>query len=275
MKKLLFTAIYLLMSAGVICQNVPKLVTVYSTSENSNQRLTLTDNIIFSDKQTDADVSVFVNPAKTFQTMLGIGGAITDESAEVFSKLPVDKQKEFLEAYYDSNKGIGYSLARTHINSCDFSSESYTYIAEGDKELKSFNVRHDKVFRIPLIKQAIKMANNKLVVFASPWSPPAFMKDNNNMLQGGKLLPEYYQAWANYYVKFIKAYQQEGIPIWGVTIQNEPMAAPVWESCIYTAEEERDFLKNFLGPTMAKNGLSKKISSYLIIIAILSIKEPM
>ncbi len=246
------------MSAGVICQNVPKLVTVYSTSENSNQRLTLTDNIIFSDKQTDADVSVFVNPAKTFQTMLGIGGAITDASAEVFSKLPVDKQKEFLEAYYDSNKGIGYSLARTHINSCDFSSESYTYIAEGDKELKSFNVRHDKVFRIPLIKQAIKMANNKLVVFASPWSPPAFMKDNNNMLQGGKLLPEYYQAWANYYVKFIKAYQQEGIPIWGVTIQNEPMAAPVWESCIYTAEEERDFLKNFLGPTMAKNGLSKK-----------------
>jgi glucosylceramidase len=149
-------------------------------------------------------------------------------------------------------------LARTNINSCDFSSESYTYIAEGDKELKTFNVQHDKAFRIPLIKQAMKMTNNKLVVYASPWSPPAFMKDNKNMLHGGKLLPEYYQAWANYYVKFINAYQQEGIPIWGLTIQNEPMASQTWESCIYTADEERDFLKNFLGPTMAKNGLSNK-----------------
>ena len=84
------------------------------------------------------------------------------------------------------------------------------------------------------------------------------MKDNNNMLHGGKLIPEYYQAWATYYVKFIKAYQQEGIPIWGLTIQNEPMASQTWESCIYSAEEERDFLKNFLGPTMAKNGFSNK-----------------
>ena len=84
------------------------------------------------------------------------------------------------------------------------------------------------------------------------------MKDNNNILNGGKLLPEYYQPWANYYVKFINAYAKEGIPLFGLSIQNEPMATQKWESCIYTAEDERDFLKNFLGPTLQKNGLGDK-----------------
>jgi len=242
----------------MFCQNTPKNILVYSTSENSNQRLAVTDLVNFSDSTSESDVSIFVNPSKTFQKILGFGGAITDASAETFAKLSKDKQRELLEAYYDTVKGIGYTLARTTIHSCDFSSESYTYITEGDKSLSTFNIQHDKVFRIPLIHQAQKATNNKLLVYASPWSPPAFMKDNNNMLRGGKLLPEYYQAWANYYVKFIKAYQQEGVLIWGLTIQNEPIAAQTWESCIYTPEEERDFLKNFLGPTMVKNGLSEK-----------------
>ncbi|HEV2715925.1 MAG TPA: glycoside hydrolase family 30 beta sandwich domain-containing protein, partial [Terriglobales bacterium] len=101
-------------------------------------------------------------------------------------------------------------------------------------------------------------AGGKLVIFGSPWSPPAFMKDNNNMLHGGRLKPEFYQSWAIYFTKFIKAYQQEGIPIWGITIQNEPMATQTWESCIYSAEQERDFLKNNLGPTMHREGLGDK-----------------
>ena len=102
------------------------------------------------------------------------------------------------------------------------------------------------------------MAGGKLTIYASPWSPPAFMKSNKSMLQGGKLLPEFYQPWADYYTKFIRAYEKENIPIWGITVQNEPMAKQTWESCIYTAEEERDFLKNYLGPTMQKEGLGDK-----------------
>jgi len=81
------------------------------------------------------------------------------------------------------------------------------------------------------------------------------MKDNNDMLHGGKLLPEYYDAWALYYTKFIKSYRDEGVPVWAITIQNEPMATQIWESCIYQADEERDFLKNHLGPTMVREGL--------------------
>ena len=105
-------------------------VKVYTTASNSNFRLAVTDNLEF--KQTpqplESEVSVFVNPQKQYQSFLGIGGAITDASAEVFAKLSADKQQEILEAYYDKDKGIGYTLARTNIHSCDFSSGSYTYV---------------------------------------------------------------------------------------------------------------------------------------------------
>lgn len=237
-----------------------KTIKVYSTADASDLRLSLTSEVKFRElrQPLENQISVFVNPARTFQSFLGIGGAITDASSEVFAKLPKARQQELLEAYYSKDKGIGYTLARTTIHSSDFSSASYTYITEGDGDLGSFSIDHDKQFRLPLIKRAMQMAGGQLTIFASPWSPPAFMKDNNSMLQGGKLRPEFYQPWANYFVKFIKAYEKEGVPIWGVTIQNEPMATQRWESCVFTAEAERDFVKNNLGPTFEKNGLGGK-----------------
>ena len=210
-----------------------------------------------SHQPTEGEISVFVNPAKQFQTFIGIGGAFTDASAEVFAKLSPAKQEELINAYYSEEQGIGYKLARTTIHSSDFGSESYTYIEEGDKSLETFSIERDKQLRIPLIKRAMAKAGG-LTLYASPWSPPAFMKDSNSMLRGGSLLPEYYDSWARYYTKFIKAYEAEGIPIWGITIQNEPMAIQRWESNIYTAEQERDFLKNHLGPVMHEQGLADK-----------------
>lgn len=237
-----------------------KTVTVYTSADSSDLRLTKTADLQFKElrQPLETQLCVFVNPDKTFQTFVGIGGAITDASAEVFAKLTPEKQQEFLNAYFSKDKGIGYTLVRTNMNSCDFSSGSYTYIQEGDKELKTFNIQPDKQFKIPLIKKAMAMIGNKASFYISPWSPPAFMKDNKNMLYGGKLLPEYRQAWANYYVKYINALEKEGLPVWGLTIQNEPMAKQIWESCIFTAEEERDFLKNYLGPTLQKAGLGNK-----------------
>jgi glucosylceramidase len=235
-------------------------VAVYTTAEKGDLRISATDTLTFKPlgQPLETQVCVFVDPSRTYQTFLGIGGALTDSAAETFAKLPADKQQEVLDAYFDPRKGIGYTFARTNIHSCDFSSESYTYVAEGDRELKTFSVAHDRRFRIPFIKRATAAAGGALTLFASPWSPPAFMKDNNNMLRGGKLKPEFYQAWADYFVKFIKAYQAEGVPVWGVTIQNEPMATQKWESCIFTDEEERNFLKNHLGPTLRRAGLGDK-----------------
>jgi glucosylceramidase len=235
-------------------------VTVYTTAENSNLRLTQTAVLNFSayGQPFETEPAVFVDPNKKFQTFLGVGGALTDASAEVFARLPKNKQQELLEKYYDVNKGIGFSLARTNIHSCDFSSDTYTYVKENDIALKSFSVAHDQQYRIPLIKQAIAAAGGKLPMFVSPWSPPGWMKDNKDILHGGKLLPAYYQSWANYYIKFIKTYQEIGIPIWALSVQNEPMAKQTWESCNYTAEEETNFIKNYLGPTLVKSGLGDK-----------------
>lgn len=258
---------WLTLIAMVICiQSIsfaqPKTngLSVYTTAQNTTYRLTLTDTLHFKyfGQPLETDICIFVDPKNSFQTVLGIGGALTDASAETFAKLPKAAQQEFLKAYYDPNSGIGYTLGRTNIHSCDFSSDMYTYTASNDTSLKTFTLDHDKKYRIPFIKQVIAAAGGKLTMFASPWSPPAWMKDNNDMLHGGKLLAACRQSWANYYVRFIKAYEKEGIKIWGLTVQNEPMAKQSWESCIYTAEEEKDFVKNYLGPTLEKNGLKDK-----------------
>lgn len=237
-----------------------KKVKIYATAMDTNLRLTNVGQVEFSDfgQPVETQVCVFVDPSQTFQKVLGIGGAITDASAETFYKLSEDRQAEVLDAYFSKDKGIGYNLIRTNIHSCDFSSASYTYVNDGDAELTSFSIEADKKFRIPFIKAAIEKAGGDVVFYASPWSPPAWMKDNNSMLQGGKLKKEYYQNWAEYFVKFIQSYEAEGIPVWGVTIQNEPMAKQTWESCIWTAEEERDFLKYNLGPTMHNSGMAGK-----------------
>ena len=235
-------------------------VEVYITARDTGQRLANAGDAVMAAGLPvgEKDEYIFVDPAKTYQTLLGIGGALTDASAETFYKLPATSQQELLRAYFDPQAGIGYTLGRTHIHSCDFSSESYTYIKDGDQKLDSFDISHDLKYRIPFIKAALAKAGPQFTLYASPWSPPAWMKDNNNMLHGGKLKPEDYEPWARYYGKFINAYEKEGIPIWGLTVQNEPLANQTWESCIYTAAEERDFIKNYLGPALWEAGLKDK-----------------
>jgi glucosylceramidase len=237
-----------------------KQVKVYTTAQNTTYKLTETEQLNFKNyaQPVETEISIFVDPDKKFQTILGIGGALTDASAEVFAKMTKAQQQELLTAYYNPQKGIGYTLARTTIASCDFSSGSYSYVAANDASLKTFNVDHDKKYRIPLIKAAIAAAGGKLTTYVAPWSPPAWMKDNNKLVGGGKLLPQYRQAWANHTIKFIKAYEALNIPVWGLSVQNEPMATQKWESCIFTAEEERDFIKQYLGPTLVKEAMAGK-----------------
>src|SRR5882724_10470473 len=168
----------------------PGKVQVYLTAKKTGQRLARAGDLTFVNmpQPTEKQPAVFVDPAQAGQTMLGIGGALTDAAAETFYKLPKDKQQEVLRAYFDPANGIGYSLGRTHINSCDFSSESYTYVTNGDRELKSFDISHDQKYRIPFIKEAMGTAGKDFHLFISPWSPPAWMKSNQDVLHGGSLL---------------------------------------------------------------------------------------
>lgn len=244
-------------AAAAITLHAAPSVEIYVTAKDSNQRLSRSSAVFAAaGTVTEKQPVVLVDPDKAFQTVIGIGGALTDASAETYAKLPPAKQAELIRAYYDPEVGIGYTLGRTTIHSCDFSSGSYTYVAEGDAALASFSIAHDQTYRIPLIKAALAAAKGKLTLFASPWSPPGWMKDNGSMLQGGKLKPEFRATWAQYVAKFLQAYTAAGIPIWGLTVQNEPMAVQKWESCVFTAAEERDFVRDHLGPTLQRQGLA-------------------
>ena len=193
----------------------------------------------------DPAASLYVNPAKPFQTLEGFGAAFTEASAVTWQKLSPARQVELLRAYFDVEQGHGYTLCRVHMNSCDFALGNYAHAdVPGDVGLDSFNIDRDRQALLPMIHAAQAVAGRPLQLLASPWSPPAWMKSNGQMNQGGHLLPEYRDAWARCYVKFIEAYAAEGVPIWGVSVQNEPEAVQSWDSCIYTAEEERDFVRD-------------------------------
>ena len=191
-----------------------------------------------------------------YQSVLGFGGAFTESAGYNYSMMDEKTKQEFIQLYFDPEKGISYNFGRAHINSCDFSLDIYDYVEKGDKTLETFSIERDKKYIIPLIRDAMKACSDELVLFASPWSPPAYMKDNHNMTGGGSLLEEYKKIWALYYAKYIKAYAQEGIKISAISIQNEPIAKQTWESCYYTPEDEKTFIRDYLIPVLDEEGLS-------------------
>ena len=209
----------------------------------------------------ETETAVFVDTRQRYQEVFGFGGAVTDAVAEVYAKLTPSARQAYLKAYFDPREGLGYNVLRTTIHSSDFSSGSYTYVKDGDRSLASFSIEHDMRHRVPLLRASLAAATaqgTQMRVFASPWSAPAWMKSNKNMLQGGSLLPENRDLWANYIVRFVQAYEKAGIPLWGLSVQNEPMAKQRWESMIYTAEEETRFLGDHLGPALARAGMQDK-----------------
>lgn len=188
-----------------------------------------------------------------YQKVLGFGAAFTETSAYNYSLLSREKKRQITEAYFDTEKGLGFNFCRTHIHSCDFSLGRYTYADENDKELKSFSIDRDRKYIIPFIREAGKKAEN-LMLFASPWTPPAWMKDNHEFCHGGRLLKEYYQTWADYIVRYVTEYGKEDIHFFGLTVQNEAAACQTWESCLYTAREEGEFVHGYLRPALDKAG---------------------
>ena len=234
-------------------------VKIVTTNSNENQ-FWQTEEVELAQME-DCMKVVNVYPELCEQTIVGFGGAITEASVHSYSLLDKEEQKKVVDGYYGKD-GLCYNLARVHLNSCDFALGNYTYIEEGDDKLETFSIEHDKKQIIPFIKEAVAAAKvchgdeEGLKFLSSPWSPPAFMKTNNEMNHGGKLKEEYYQTWADYYVKYIQEYAKEGIKISFVTIQNEPAAVQTWDSCIYEAEDEGIFARDYLAPAFKKAGLS-------------------
>jgi glucosylceramidase len=231
---------------------------VIQTAKNTGDRFADKGYATVANQNDEQKIVMNLDPETKYQSFMGFGGAFTEAAAYTLAQIPEDERLKIIDSYFNQETGLGYSLARTHIHSCDFALENYTYVEENDVELKTFSIEREQKYVLPLIRDAVKARGEDLTILSSPWSPPAWMKTNNEMNNGGKLKPEFYSTWALYYTKYIKAMESEGIPIWGITVQNEPEATQVWDSCRYTAEEERDFVKNHLGPVMEKEGLGDK-----------------
>ncbi|MFT6333341.1 MAG: glucosylceramidase [Halioglobus sp.] len=208
-------------------------------------------------------VRVSLNPEVTYQTITGIGGSFTESSAYLLNRLGDVNRKKVINAYFGDD-GAKYSLTRTHINSCDFSLSNYSYApTPGDKDLADFSIKEDEDDLIPMIKDAMAVSSEGFKIISSPWTAPPWMKDNKKWV-GGKLLPEYYDSWSLFFSKYIDAYKSEGIDIWGVTVENEPLGnGNNWESMHYSADEMTAFVNDHLGPSLESNGHSHiKILGY-------------
>lgn len=231
-------------------------ITKYETNLSKFKFLKKTEKIDFNKDLNDLENNLIIlYPEVTYQEVIGFGGAFTEAAGYCFSKLPKQTQNQFIKDYF-SAEGINYSLCRTHIGSCDFCLDTYSY--SNNESLSDFSIERDKKYLIPLIKKAQEV-NKNISLVATPWSPPAFMKDNNRLKRGGKILDKYKTLWAEYLVKYIQEYQKEGINIDYMTIQNEPKASQFWESCIYTAKEEQEMIKNHIVPTFKANNISVKL----------------
>jgi len=202
-----------------------------------------------------AEFSVInIHPEIQYQEIKGFGGAITESSGYTFSRMSQERQEQILDAYFGPS-GNNYSVVRTHLDSSDFSLSTYEAVPTDDPTLESFSLARDDQYILPLMRRAQERRGAPLEVMLSPWSPPAYMKTNASRVRGGSLKPEYRTTWARYIARYVSEYRGLGFDVNRITIQNEPEATQVWDSCRFTPEEERVFLRDHLHPALVAAGL--------------------
>ncbi|MBI9059308.1 MAG: glycoside hydrolase family 30 protein [Labilibaculum sp.] len=249
--------LFILVLMGCNAKQNKLSVDVYETSASGNKLTKITE---FS--AGNEAVTIQILPDEKYQEIIGFGGSFTESSAYLLNQLSKENRELILDAYF-SDKGAKYSLTRTHINSCDFSVSNYSYapIAD-DMMLENFSVEEDKDDIIPMIKEAMAISEDGFKILSSPWTAPPWMKDNKDW-KGGKLLPKYYDTWALFFSKYIEEYKKEGIDIWGLTVENEPLGNNSnWESMHFSPEEMVEFVSKHMGPKLKEDGHDVKILGY-------------
>jgi glucosylceramidase len=237
-------------------------VQVVESSEQRNMVLEEKPAIEFGAERSP-ELTIHVNDAVRYQQMDGFGASLTDSSAWLlWNKLPEAQRMATLEKLFDPAKGIGLSVLRQPMGASDFALKLYSYddvpAGDADAELKRFSIEHDRAYILPILREA-RTINPDLKIIASPWSPPGWMKTSDSMIQGS-LLPASYDSLANYFVKFVRGYGAEGVPIYAITMQNEPLNVPTnYPGMNMTAGEQTVFLRDFLGPAFQKANIHSKI----------------
>ena len=215
----------------------------------------LREDMNFSEKIQEKETRIVnLYPGAVGQTVCGFGGAVTDAAGYVYSLMPEELKRQLMDLYFGDD-GLSYRILRVPIDSCDFSLEMFESMSEPDETFKSFSMERELKYILPMLKDAKATAHGDISLMLSPWSPPAKWKDNNDRKHGGKLLPQYRALWAEYIIHYVTEFEKRGFPVAYLTVQNEPKAVQPWDSCVYTDEEEKQFIDDFLKPTLTRTGL--------------------
>ena len=223
---------------------------LYTTKKNVQL-----ENKILLFKRDDGEENQVLNIYEdvSYQTLESFGGAITDAAGYVFSLMSPEQQDEMLEKYFAEDE-MRYERVRIHMDSCDFSTRMYEADPhESDAELENFSFADTERYILPLLEAAERKAGKKLKIMLSAWSPPAYMKTNGARKKGGSLKPEYCERWAEYLCRYIEEFKKRGFLIERMSVQNEPKAVQEWDSCVYTPQEEKIFLRDYLAPALKRH----------------------
>ena len=208
--------------------------------------------VLFQSGETENKV-INLYPEITYQTFDGFGGAITEAAGFTYNQMDRNQKQALMYAYFGKDR-MNYQFVRIPIDSCDFSIGQYE--ASSRPDFSDFSMARVEKNLWPMLDDAEKAAGRKLKIILSPWSPPAYMKTNGKRNYGGKLKPECEALWAEYLCRYIMEYKNHGYQVVGMTLQNEPKAVQTWDSCIFTAQEEKHFLKDVMWPALKKHGLT-------------------
>ena len=239
-------------------------VQVWLTDISSNKWVEQQNDVSFQTVQTDNPVTINVDASRKYQEVQGFGAAMTDSSAWLINKLSDAQRSEMMSKLFDPSSGIGLSLIRSPMGATDVNaSGSYSYddmpAGQTDPTLAGFSIQHDEAYIIPALQQALSL-NPSIKIMANTWSPPGWMKTTDSMI-GGTLKDEYYTTLANYFVKFIQAYSNAGVPISYVSPQNEPMGTPTWPGMFLSAYQETQLVQE-MGKAFEANNIPAKILAW-------------
>ena len=254
---------------AVSCNSVEKqqkeTAQLWLTSQDGKHLLQKQEIAINPDNAAKADETIVINDSITYQTMDGFGYTLTGGSAMLMHNMSDTARADLLQELFGrKEENLGVSYIRLSIGASDMDAAPFSYddLAQGetDVDLAHFNLSQDTLHLIPVLQEILKISP-KIKILGSPWSPPVWMKDNGDT-RGGSLLEKYYPVYANYFVKYIKAMGDNGIPIDAITIQNEPLHPGNNPSLLMKAPEQGEFIKNHLGPAFADNNIKTKIIIY-------------
>ncbi|MFA9463481.1 MAG: glycoside hydrolase family 30 beta sandwich domain-containing protein [Velocimicrobium sp.] len=232
-----------------------KVKYVMTTYDGEIKTEVVKEVMVWEDKKIENEL-INLYPQVEYQRLEGFGGAITESAGFVYSQMNKEQKKKLLKTYF-SKEAMKYCMVRIPIDSCDFSLEHYEAMSDAlDVEMKSFQLKRLEKYIFPLLEDAQKEYGSKIPIMLTPWSPPSFMKTNGERNNGGRLKKEYRSAWAEYICHYVEAFQERGYLVGRLSIQNEPNAVQTWDSCVFNGSEEKEFLRDFLYPSMKEHGLS-------------------